>query len=239
MQNQLRKSVFVAMLAYGTCDSCWSQSVKDAEENIPKEVRSRADVEVIVEKLRILQLNESLLGENHLNKKSIQTEIREYEFDLKTIVELHKSLQAKANIDGNTYLENALPSEFAAREEVQPIIRKLKYLRMNSKYLGENHPSKKSTEEQIRRHEFALNKMLGDTNSSSPKSSDADRIESNQPVAPQDLENPREVRVLVQKLEVLKKNQANYGENHPNWRIIQAEIREHESKLGEFSPLAP
>ncbi len=232
MRNRLGAALF-ALLAFAVPSSSFGQlAVTTADENIPKEIRNRADVQVLLEKLRFLRKNESILGQNHLNKQTTQTQIQEHEFDLANIIDSYKKNPKSLETVASIHVEDALPQSLANRVDAQAIVRKLRYLRMNDKNLGENHSSKKSTQEQIRRYEFALQSISELEGLPAPKSV-APEIISGQANnrTPQELENPREMRLIVQKLAVLKANQANYGENHPNWKIIQNEIREHESAL--------
>lgn len=216
--------------------TCFGQVATKKEVVIPIELQNRTDVQQILAKLRFLRMNESLLGENHPSKQITQTQIQEHEFDLTNIIEVYGPRKTFTGVEGSENVEDALPQSLSGRPEVQLIIRKLRFLRMNDKHLGENHPSKKSTGEQIRGHEWALSKISQQELLPPPSPDSTDESKQTDTRVSQETENPREHRMIVQKLAILKTNQANYGENHPTWKIIQNEIQKHEMVLRQATP---
>jgi len=225
------------LLASSASSTCFAQVANDPETILPKEIQNRADVQVIIEKLRFLRMNESRLGENHLNKLPSQVQIREYEFDLAKIMSILRVSSKSTVMERSVHVEDTLSQSLASRSNVQAIMGKLRFLRSNNRNLGENHPSKMSTQEQIRRYEFALNKISEEDRLPSPKPDKTGNSNDSEKIAHQEPVDPREVRIINQKLAILRNNLANYGENHRNWITIQNEIREHEDTLATLADL--
>jgi len=48
---------------------------------------------------------------------------------------------------------------------------------------------------------------------------------------PPEIRDREDVQVIVQKLKFLRASQENFGENHPSWNSIRAQIQEHETAL--------
>lgn len=54
---------------------------------------------------------------------------------------------------------------------------------------------------------------------------------------PKEIRNRVDVQQIIQRLLFLRMYEANYGENHPEWNLIQTEIRELEAALSEMIKL--
>ena len=286
------------LITVASIANCLGQSVTRLEDSLPIELRTRSDVEVIVQELRILRNNESRFGENHPNKVSARLQILDLESELKELQDRHRNTSPSSTpVETSTKTQETLPTEIQNRKDVALIVEKLRYLRTNEKVLGQNHPNKESTQLQISKQEFALNRIRQLGNLPAPKSIVAEgarrelddhedvllllqktlflkikatSFEANHPSlisiqeqirlheatlnakaelgqrpiervarTKQELQDRKEVREIVQKLTYLRKNESNFGENHPNWKAIQTEIQEHEVALAEVIMLEP
>lgn len=212
---------------------CLGQSATKFEDSLPQELRNRSEVQLIVEKLRILRTNETYFGENHPNKNSARLLIRDHESDLARIKEqCNAPLQPSTVADASTNIEDALPKEFRNREDVLVIVQKLRFLRMNERNLGQNHLNKQSTQLQIGVQESALNSIVELQNLPVPKSTIAENSRNLDDSSPQVLDEGKEdVQSLEQKLIFSKINAASFGTNHPNRELIQGQIRKQEFAL--------
>ncbi|HUP78007.1 MAG TPA: hypothetical protein VM260_05535, partial [Pirellula sp.] len=283
---------------------CLGQNLTKLEDLLSQELRNRSEVQWIVEKLRILRTNETYFGENHPNKNSARLQIGDLESDLNRIKEFYSEPPAASMIaDVSMKIEDTLPQEIRNREDVRVIVQKLRFLRMKDLNLGQNHLSKKSTQLQISLQESALNSIIGLKNLPAPKyavpensqnwedsssqmlevredveqslaqkiiflkisassfgtdhpkrksiqeqirkyeSSATANVELGQrsvkvdDLTVQTLQDRKDVRTIVQKLAFLRMYESNFGENHPNWKVIQTEIRDHEAALTEIIKL--
>ncbi len=233
--------ILIIWIAWSTPASCLGQDASKLEDALPKEIRNRADVQQIIQRLRFLRMNEANFGENHPKKESTRVQIRESEYELNRIVKLSRASTKSGLVENSINIEDVMPKELRDRPDVQLMIQKLRFMRMNEKYFGENHPNKKSTQEQIRNHEAALLE-LADLSHQPPiqppiQPTVGQRTSKAIDLMTPDLQNSRDVRLIVQKLAFLRLNEANFGENHPKWNIIQAEIRELEAALSEMVKL--
>lgn len=215
---------------------CLGQNATKFEDSLPQELRNRSDVQLIVEKLRILRTNETFFGENHPNKKSALLQIRDHEFDLNRIKEQYRGpspTSMVAEIPMN--IEDKLPKEIRNREDVLVIVQKLRFLRMNERNLGQNHLNKKSTLLQIGIQESALSSILESQDLPVPKSNVARDLRNLDDSLPRVLEEKAEDTLSLDSLEqkwiLLKINATSYGANHPNRKSIQEQIQKHENAL--------
>ncbi len=229
---QIRESEYelnrIVKLNSGSPKSGLAESSMYVEDAMPKELRDRPDVQLMIQKLRFMRMNEKYFGENHPNKKFTQEQIRNYESDLKSIVELEKLPSPKP-----TVTEASTINGNDNRPEVQSLIQKTLFLKLNGASFGENHPSRKSIQEQIQKHEAALLDLADISDQPSIQPTGGRRSSNAIDLMTLDLQNSRDVRMIVQKLAFLRRNETNYGENHPKWNLIQTEIRELEVALGE------
>ena len=209
---------------------CLGQSLTKLEDFLPQELRNRSDVQLIVEKLRILRTNETYFGENHPNKNSARLQIRDLESDLNRIKEFYSEPPAASTVaEVSMNIEDNLPKEIRKREDVLVIVQKLRFLRMKERNLGQNHLSKKSTQLQISLQESALNSIIGLQNLPAPKSAVAENSQNLEGSSPHMLEVREDVQPLAQKMIFLKINASSFGSDHPKRKSIQEQIRKHES----------
>lgn len=188
------------------------------EETLPKEIRNRRDVALIVEKLRFLRTNEKVLGPNHPNRESTQLQISKQEYALDRIMQLGHLPDPKFIVS------ESWPLELKDHEDVLPVIQKTLFLKIKATSLEATHPSQNSIREQIRKNETVINAKakLGQRPS--------DRVDR----TTQELQDRKEVREIVQKLAYLRRYESNFGENHPNRKTVQTEIQEQEVALAEI-----
>ena len=200
--RQLLRGGFLFISPIMLATVCVAQNATNLEDSLPQELRNRSDVQLIVEKLRILRTNETYFGENHPNKNSARLQIRDHESDLNRIKELYSvppSASNTAEISMN--IEDNLPKEIRNREDVLVIVQKLRFLRMNERNLGQNHLNKKSTQLQIGVHVSALNNIIGLQNLPAPKSTIAENSRNLDDSSPQVLvERKEDAQPLVQKI---------------------------------------
>ena len=144
-----------------------------------------------------------------------------------------------ADLSSSTIAQDELSLKMDDRPEVQLLVQKLLFLRVNLVSFGENNPNRKSVQEQIKKYETTLASQLDllPRPTQSTKSSVRQRTFKANELMASELQNSREVRVIIEKLAVLRLNESNYGENHPKWNFIQTEIRELESALSEIIKL--
>ena len=231
--------VLISTMAWTSYSHCFGQGSTKFEDTLPQGIRNRSDVQPIVKKLLFLRLNEANFGENHLKKESTRAQIRECEYELNRIVELSTSSTQSDVSEGSINAEDALPRELQNRPEVQSLVYKLRFMRMNEKYFGENHPSKKLTKEQIRQHESALKKIVEQENLPSPQSADLQNSTIAQDELSLKLDDRPEVQLLIQKVLFLRINLVSFGENHPNRKSVQDQIQKYEATLASQLDLLP
>ncbi len=133
-----------------------------------------------------------------------------------------------------TQLEDSLPQQLRNRSDVELIVQKLRFLRTNEANFGENHPSKKSNQAQIRDYESALNSIIELNSLPSPKSSALESSMNIEDSLPQELRNRSDVALILRKLRFLRVNDSNFGEKHPNKKSTQLQIRENELALNRI-----
>ena len=230
--------VLIFWIAWSTPANCLGQEASKFEDSLPKEIRNRADVQQIIQRLRFLRMNEANFGANHPKKDSTRVQIRESEYELNRIAKI-SSVSIKSGLVENAInVEDAMPKELRDRPDVQLKIQKLRFMRMNEKYFGENHPNKKSTQEQIRNHESDLKSILELENLPSPQITVADASTNAHKDLSQEIRNRPEVQSLVQKVLFLRLNLASFGENHPSRKSIQEQIQKHEEALLDLADLS-
>ena len=236
--RQLSSRGFIFITPIMLATFCLGQNATKFEDSLPQELRNRSDVQLIVERLRILRTNETYFGENHPNKKSALLQIRDHESDLNRIKELHRVISPASTVaEVSMNIEDTLPKEIRNREDVLVIVQKLRFLRMNERNLGQNHLNKKSTQLQIGVQESALNNIVGLQNLPAPKSTIAENSRNLGDSSPQVLEDREDVQPLAQKMIFLKINAASFGTNHPNRKSVQEQIRKHETALNANAEL--
>ncbi len=233
---QIRESEYelnrIVKLNSGSPKSGLAESSIYVEDAMPKELRDRPDVQLMIQKLRFMRMNEKYFGQNHPNKKFTQEQIRNHEFDLTSILELENLPSPEPNVTGSsTFHGNDI------RPEVQSLVQKILFLKLNLASFGENHPSRKSIQEQIQKQEAALIDLADRSGQPPVPPTSGQRSPKAIDLMTPDLQNSRDVRVIVQKLAFLRLNEANYGANHPKWNLIQTEIRELEAALSEMIKL--
>jgi len=117
------------------------------------------------------------------------------------------------------------------RTDVEPIVQKLLFLRMNDANFGEKHPKKESTQLQIRENELALLNIIEREFPHSQKSA----IEANslniEDSLSQELRKREDVNLLVWQLLFLRINLTSFRENHSDRKAIQEQIQKQESAL--------
>lgn len=208
-----------------------SKSSENLEDSVPKELFDRPEVELIIQKLRFLRKNESNFGEKHPNKKSTQLQIRENELALNTILEEDSLKSPKPVVAANLVnIEDSLSQELRKREDVNLLVRQLLYLRINLTSFRDNHPDRKTVQEQLQKQESALLAIVGNI---------ASRMRSTKGETSlmRALEDRKEVQVLVHKLTILRLSEATYGEEDSKMKSIKTEIRKHEASLIEIIEL--
>lgn len=230
--------VLIIWIAWSTPANCLCQDASKLEDALPKEVRNRADVQQIIQRLRFLRMNEANFGENHPKKASTRVQIRESEYELNRIVKLGSASTKSVLGENSLNVEDVMPKELRDRPDVQLMIQKLRFMRMNEKYFGENHPNKKTTQEQIRNHESDLKSILELENLPSPQSTVTEASTNNQRDLSPEIRNRPEVQSLVQKVLFLRLNLTSFGENHPSRKSIQEQIQKHEEALLELADLS-
>lgn len=221
-------AILILLMACAESSNCNGQVVSSAEERMPKDLRNQMEVELILEKLRFLRDNESKLGENHLKKKSVQVQIREHEAELELMVANSKMKSDADAKQSSIKAEDTLPKEMLKRMDVQLIVERLRFMRMNESYFGENHPSKRSIREQIRKQEVALATAVKGDGLTAPKLA----VEANQgaeEVWPLAASNVPEIRGLVKKLLFLKVNATSFSEKDPNRLLILEQMNRLEA----------
>ena len=226
-----RGIVLISWMAWTSYSNCVGQDATRFEDTLSQVIRSRSDVQQIVQRLLFLRFNEANFGENHPKKESTRAQIRECEYELNRIVELSSVSTKPENADASINAEDAMTQELRNRPEVQLLVYKLRFLRMNEKYFGEKHPNKKMTQEQIRQHESALKKIAEQENLPSPQPADVPSSTVAQDELSLKLDDRPEVQLLVQKLLFLRINLASFGQNHPNQKSVQEQIQKYEATL--------
>lgn len=177
-------------------------------------------------------MNDSYFGEKHPNKKSTQAQISECESALKSIIELNSlPLPQSAVSEVSINIEDSLPQELLNRTDVELIIQKLRFLRMNDSDFGEKHPNKKSTQLQIRENELALNNIIENESLHSQKSGIAANSMNIEDSLSKEIRKREDVNLLVRQLLYLRINLTSFRENHPDRKEIQEQIQKHESAL--------
>ena len=223
---------FSLFITWTTFSFCLGQGAAKLEDSLPQELRNRSDVELLVQKLRFLRMNESYFGEKHPNKKSTQAQISDCESALKSIIELNSLPSPQSAVsESSMNIEDSLPQELLNRTDVELIIQKLLFLRMNGSNFGEKHPNKKSTQLQIRENELALNNIIEHESLHSQKSGIAANSMNIEDTLSQELRKREDVNLLVRQLLYLRINLTSFRENHPDRKAIQEQIQKHESAL--------
>jgi hypothetical protein len=128
-------------------------------------------------------------------------------------------------------IEDSLPQEFLNRTDVDPIIQKLLFLRMNDANFGEKHPKKESTQLQIRENELALIKIIENESPHTQKSDIAANSMNIEDSLSQELRKREDVNLLVCQLLFLRINLTSFRENHLDRKVIQEQIQKQESAL--------
>ena len=235
MQNTsfwLSKFVLFSLFTWATFSFCLGQDAANLEDSIPQEFRTRSDVQVLIQKLRLLRVNDSSLGEKHPKKKSTQAKISKCEAELKSILELKSQPSAQtAASKSSIHIEDSLPKELLNRTDVEPIVQKLLFLRMNDANFGENHPKKQSTQLQIRENELALIKIVEKESPQTQKSVIAANSNNIEDSLSQELRKREDVNFIVCQLLFLRINLTSFREIHPDRNAIQEQIQKQESAL--------
>jgi hypothetical protein len=235
MQNTrvwLCKFVLFSLFTWATFSFCLGQDTTKIEDAIPQEFRNRSDVQVLIQKLRLLRVNDSSLGEKHPSKKSTQAKISECEAELKKILELNSQPSSQSTVSKSSInIENSLPQEFLNRTDVEPIVQKLLFLRKNDANFGEKHPKKQSTQLQIRACELALINIMENEIPHSQKSDIEVNSMNIEDSLSQELRKREDVNLLVWQLLFLRINLTSFRENHPDRTAIQEQIQKQESAL--------
>ena len=138
---------------------------------------------------------------------------------------------------GAAKLEDSLPQELRNLSDVELIVQKLRFLRLNDSYFGEKHPNKKSTQAQISECESALTRIIELNSMPSPQSALTESSMNIEDSLPQELRNRPDVELIIQKLSFLRMNESNFGEKHPRKKSTQLQIREHELALNSIIEL--
>ncbi|MFY8202199.1 MAG: hypothetical protein ACOVLE_16100, partial [Pirellula staleyi] len=228
----IRGFVPFSLVTWVACSFCLGQGAGKAEDALPQELRNRSDVELLVQKLRFLRRTDSSMGEKHPSKKSTQAKISDCEAELKSIVELNSLPSSPSGVSKSSRnIEDSLPKELFDRPEVELIRQKLLFLRKNDSNFGENHPSKKSTQLQIRENEIALNDILEQELLKSQKSAVATNLVNIEDSVSQELRKREDVISMVRQLLYLRINLTSFRENHPDRKAIQEQIQKQESAL--------
>lgn len=221
-----------SMMTLAIFSYCLGQGTSKVEDSLPQELRNRSDVELIVQKLRFLRLNDSYFGQNHPNKKSTQAQISDYESALESIIELSSLPSPPAAVTKPSMkIEDCLPQEFRNRSDVEMIVQKLRFLRLSDSNFGEKHPNKKSTQLQIREQELALNSIIELGSSPHPKSAIEENSIYIEDLLSPELRDREDVQSMVLQLLFLRINKTSFRENHPDRIVIQEQIQKHESAL--------
>ncbi|MCY2980432.1 MAG: hypothetical protein NTU79_17335 [Planctomycetota bacterium] len=235
MQNTrfwLSEFVLFSLFTWATFSFCLGQDAAKLEDSIPQEFRNRSDVEVLIQKLRLLRKNDSSLGEKHPKKKSTQAKISECEAALKSILELKSQPSPQSAVSKSSInIEDSLPQELLNRTDIEPIIQKLLFLRMNDANFGEKHPKKQSTQLQIRENELALINIIEHESPHIQKSVIAANSNNIEDSLSQELRKREDVNLLVCQLLFLRINLTSFRENHPDRKEIQEQIQKQESAL--------
>lgn len=235
MQNTrfwLSEFVLFSLFTWATFSFCLGQDAAKLEDSIPQQFRNRSDVEVLIQKLRLLRVNDSSLGEKHPNKKSTQAKISECEAALKSILELNSQPSSQSAVSKSSInIEDYLPQELLNRRDVESIVQKLLFLRMNDANYGEKHPKKQSTQLQIREYELALTNIIEREFPNSQKSAVAANSLNIEDSLSQELRKREDVNLLVWQLLFLRINLTSFREDHPDRKAIQEQIQKQESAL--------
>ncbi len=219
-----------------TPQSPFSEPVVNVEDRVPKGLRNQFDVESIVRKLRFLRINESNFGEKHPAKKSTQLQIRENEAALNGMLELEtlhstKSAMAESELlKDSMHFEDSLSQELRDREDVNLFVMELLFLRINATSFRENHPGQKAIQEQIQNLEsgvLATDKVFA-------RPAIQKRFTKTGVTMMQALEDRKDVQVILHKLNILRLNEENFGEEHPKMESLKTEIRGLEAALVEI-----
>jgi|GEM_PF-1917704 len=235
MQNTrfwLSEFALFSLFTWATFSFCLGQDAANLEDAIPQEFRNRSDVEVLIQKLRLLRVNDSSLGEKHPKKKSTQAKISECEASLKSILELSSSPSPQSAVSKSSInIEDSLPQELLNRTDVEPIVQKLLFLRINDANFGEKHPKKESTRLQIHENELALLNIIERESPHIQKSVIAANSNNIEDSLSQELRKREDVNLLVWQLLFLRINLTSFRENHPDRSAIQEQIEKQESAL--------
>lgn len=208
----------------------------NVEDRVPQGLRNQIDVELIIQKLRFLRINESNFGEKHPGKKATQLQIRENELVLKGMIELEtlrstKSAMAESELlTDSMNFEDSLSQELRDQDDVILIVMELLFLRINATSFRENHPGKKAIHEQIQKYESALLAM----DKVSARPAIQKRFAKTSATMMEALEDRKDVQVILHKLNILRLNEENFGEEHPKMESLKKEIRELETALTEI-----
>ncbi len=235
MQNTrfwLSEFLLFSLFTWATFSFCLGQDAAKLEDAIPQEFRNRSDVGVLIQKLRLLRVNDSTLGEKHPKKKSTQAKISECEAALKSILELSSQPSSQSAVaESSINIEDSLPKELLNRTDVEPIIQKLLFLRMNDANFGEKHPKKDSIQLQIRENELALLNIIESEFPHSQKSAIGANSLNIEDSLSQELRKREDVNSLVCQLLFLRINLTSFRENHPDRKATQEQIQKQESAL--------
>ncbi len=185
-QIQVHETALQSMLELGgKTASPRSNSVK-IEDSLPLEFRNRDEVQSILQKLKFLRMSSEYFGEKHPARNSIQSQIQEHETALHSMLELDtKTASPKSSPNKSNKIEGSLTKEFLDRDDVQSILQKLSFLRINEANYGENHPRRKEVRAAIQEHESALRAILElDPGSSKSSSASPDLSSKQNPTNP-------------------------------------------------------
>lgn len=250
MQNVWRFGFFpitlITLITWTLFTSCHGQGTTNLEDSLPLELRNHSDVAMIVQKLRFLRSNDTYFGEKHPKKKSNQAQIIECESELKRIVELGSLPTPPSAVtvtESPVKLEDCVPLELRNQVDVELIVQKLRFLRINDSNFGEKHPGKKSTQFQIRENELALK---GTIERETMRSINSDMAESAmlrnsmnfEDTLSQEFRDREDVNLIVLQLLFLRINLTSFRENHPGRNAIQEQIQKFESAILALEKLA-
>ena len=104
------------------------------------------------------------------------------------------------------------------------------YLRINLTTFRENHPERKAIQDQIQKHESALLAIA-------VKPTIRKRSTKEDTTKMQQLEDRKDVQVIVHKLTILRLNEVSFGEENPKMKTLKTEIRKLEAALREIIKL--
>ena len=128
-----------------------AENSQGPDELLPQLLEAREEGQPLEQLTIFWKVNAASFGSNHPNLVTIQEQIRKHETALKANHEI-----------GQLSIETVelIVQDIQDRRDVRAVVQKLAFLRMYEFNFGENHPSWKAIQTEIREQETALNEII-------------------------------------------------------------------------------